>query len=97
MTINGHPVLAPPITDAERLEIFQQFLRETPRGLLGDRANAPDHFPSRPRFEAWRARWLPYLAGMAERPTSAEEYAALRWRLFSGDRPDIDSIDRFHS
>lgn len=87
----------PGITDEQRLEIFQQYLRETPPGLAADRAHAPDHFPNRLAFEAWRARWLPWLAGLAEGPTSPQEYAALRPRLFALRRPDVDPIDRFHS
>jgi hypothetical protein len=90
-------VTRPPLSDADRLGIFRAFLAETPEGLLHDRPHAPDHFRNRLVFEAWRARWLPYLAGLAEGPTTAEEYAVLRPALYGLRRPDIDEIDRFHS
>lgn len=90
-------MITPEITDEQRLAIFQMFLRETPPGMVRDRLHAPDHFANRLAFEAWRARWLPYLAGLADGPTSREQYAVLRPRLFAAHRPDVEGIDRFHS
>jgi hypothetical protein len=89
----------PDINDRERMRIFRQFLRETPAGsvLLHDLAHAPDYFPSRPAFERWRARWLAYLVGLVDGPTTPAEYAALRPKLFGRRRPVTDRIDRFHS
>ena len=89
----------PDIDDRERLRIFRRFLRETPAGtaLLHDLAHAPEYFSDRIAFERWRARWLPYLVGLADGPTSPAEYAALRPKLFGHRRPETDAIDRFHS
>jgi hypothetical protein len=89
----------PEIDDAQRLRIFRQFLRETPSecALLHDLAHAPEYFADRLRFEAWRNRWLAYLVGLADGPTSKAEYAALRPKLYGHRRPETDVIDRFHS
>ena len=89
----------PEIDDDERIAIFREFLTETPNGavLLRDLTHAPDYFPNRTEFEAWRARWLPYLAGLADGPTDPAQYAALRPRLFGLRRPETDAIDRFHA
>lgn len=87
------------ITDEQRLVIFRRFLTETPPDLLRDHdlLHAPDYFADRLVFEAWRARWLPYLAGLADGPTNREQYAVLRPRLYAGHRPEVDQMDRFHS
>lgn len=89
----------PEIDDAQRLAIFRRFLAETPTGcaLLHDLAHAPEYFENRLKFEAWRNRWLAYLAGLADGPTSRAEYDALRPTLYGHRRPETDAIDRFHS
>jgi hypothetical protein len=56
--------------DADAVRTFAQFLRETP-GSTG---------PAR-RTAAWRERWLGYVCGLAEGPTTAEEFSELLPRL----------------
>lgn len=85
--------------DRQRLAVFRTFLRETPSGavMLRDLAHASDYFPTRPEFERWRNRWLPYLVGLADGPCTPEQYAALRPRLYGQRRRETDEIDRFHA
>lgn len=63
-------------TDRCIVETFATFLRETPRGVLNDFDEAPHYFDTGEDFNAWRMRWLPYLVGLADGPTTANEYAA---------------------
>jgi hypothetical protein len=91
------PELAGDIDDGERWETFLQFRRETPDGVLDDPRNAPTYFWGRIGFELWRSRWLPYLAGLTDGPTTPREYAELRPKLYGRRRPFVDMIDRFHS
>jgi hypothetical protein len=61
-------------TDRRIVETFATFLRETPKGLLDDFARTRHYFDDPADFNAWRMRWLPYLAGLADGPTDASEY-----------------------
>lgn len=74
--------------DADAVQTFDLFLSETPSGMAsaGGRG-ASTHagivalFPDRAAFEAWRARWLGYALGLADGPTSPEEYVELLPRI----------------
>lgn len=82
--------------DRKILGTLALFRRETPRGLLEAAPETwPDLFASRLAFEAWRERWLAYWVGLADEPTDQEQYAALRWRLFT--HPRTERVDRFHA
>lgn len=83
------------MTDADRLAVFRLFLRETPPSLAGAAADSwPGLFEDRVAFEEWRARWLPYLAGISDGPSTRDRYESLRWRLRSGRMRDVD---HFHT
>jgi len=72
------------LTDADlaAVEAFRAYLSEVPRGLVErDPATWDQAFPNRMAFEAFRQRWLPYLAGLAAGPTTREEYEAVRHKL----------------
>lgn len=85
----------PSTTVGEFWAAFKTFLAVTPEGLTAARADQwPDLFTTRLGFEQWRERWLAYLLGLADGPTTAEEYARLRWRIFSGPGR---KVDQFHS
>lgn len=60
--------------DLRTVEVFRTFLTETPQGVTGDFGHARTYFPSPEAFDAWRKRWLPYLAGLADGPTTDDEY-----------------------
>lgn len=67
---------------AAQVQTFAQFLVETPKtvkpNLHGQSArDVRECFDDADAFDAWRMRWLPYLAGLADGPTTPEEYAAL--------------------
>ena len=82
--------------DRKPLDTFGMFLHETPAGLTAaDPEHWPEMFTSRLAFEAWRERWLPYWAGLADGPTDRKQYAALRPRLYS--HPRTERVDRFHA
>lgn len=80
--------------DRAAVETFGAFLRETPAGLTGaPPAEWADFFPGRVEFENWRARWLPYLLGMAPGQTDPQEYARLRPQMFAMRRArDVDML-----
>lgn len=67
--------------DVNTVRTYAQFLSETPEGVPQSFLTSADAvlkaFPDRAAFEAWRTRWLPYLTGYADGPTTPEEYAAL--------------------
>lgn len=70
------------LDDASSVQAFAQFLTETPKGvapgLRGQTAaDVVECFPSKDAFEAWRSRWLPFVAGLALGPTTPEEFAEL--------------------
>ena len=86
------------VEDGDAMRTFALFLAETPSGMAsaGGRgasthAGIVDLFPDRAAFEAWRSRWLGYALGLADGPTSAEEYAELLPRIRAergpGERP----------
>jgi hypothetical protein len=71
--------------DAAMIYTFRDFLAETPQGLTKTPAAGwPVMFASRAAFQAWRTRWLPYLVGLSDGPTTSAEYAELRPRLLRG-------------
>lgn len=70
------------VEDAAQMQTFAQFLVETPKAvkpnLHGQGArDVRECFGDDDAFDAWRMRWLPYLAGLADGPTTPKEYAAL--------------------
>lgn len=74
------------IEDAAPVQTFAQFLAETPKevkpNLHGQGArDVRECFPDADSFDAWRMRWLPYMAGLADGPTTPEEFAELLPKL----------------
>ena len=83
-------------TDRKLVDTLEAFYRETPASLLTAPPETwPDLFWGRLAFENWRRLWLAYWAGLADGPTSASEYAALRPRLWK--LPQTERVDRFHA
>lgn len=66
------------LTDKDRhiIDAFRALLTETPRGVMNDFGHARRYFDTPEAFNAWRTRWLPYLAGLADGPSSRDEYTA---------------------
>jgi hypothetical protein len=83
-------------SDLSLVDAFEAFLAENPATLT---VAAPEYwsdlFVDQPASEAWRSRWLAFLLGFAPGPTSREEYAVLRPRMFSS--PRARNVDHFHS
>ena len=70
--------------DAVTVHVYAQFLAETPAGVPRALRTGVDAvvacFPDMEAFKAWRTRWLPYAAGLADGPTEPDEYAqVLPW------------------
>jgi hypothetical protein len=60
--------------DLRIVEVFRTFLTETPKGVTNDFGHARRYFETPEAFNAWRQRWLPYLAGLTDGPTTPDEY-----------------------
>lgn len=74
--------------DAQAVLAFRDFLSETPPNLTrlpGD--EWPAQFADRETFEAWRVKWLPYVHGVAEGPSTAEEWPAYREQILASQEP----------
>lgn len=72
--------ITPP--DAEAVLTFSQYLHEVPMGMVTTKgADWPSYFKDRPAFEAWRTKWLPYMAGLASGPSTPEEWPKYRERI----------------
>ena len=83
-------------TDRKLVDTLEAFYRETPPRLLDAPPHTwPDLFWGRLAFEGWRQRWLAYWAGLADGPTDADEYAALRSALRAHQY--TKDVDWFHA
>lgn len=67
--------------DLRTVETFRSFLTETPQGVTSDFGHARRYFETPEAFNAWRMRWLPYLAGLTDGPTTPDEYTTHLPRL----------------
>jgi hypothetical protein len=74
--------------DAEAMLIFRDFLQDTPAGMAKIGGESPEAlFADRDMTYAERqVKWLPYACGMAEGPSTPEEWPGYREQIRAEQR-----------
>lgn len=69
--------------DAETVLAFREFLDDTPAGLTQARGEGWEAmFEGREMtYATWRMKWLPYMCGLAQGPSTPEEWPAYREQI----------------